>query len=319
MTSGVGTLTLDLRGLEASNPLALLAAVGTLRTLSEAWPEQNVRLAWILHGSQWRPSLHTELPSSQGKVAEALHNLLSSGYDIPDKLRSDSLGKEWNNLKATPGQFASEATEVAEASSHNDRSHVDFLAAIGSDSFPEGASMEATRFRLISGQGHQNFIPAVRNLVEWTEPSHITEALFQKWQYDDDGKNANMRWDPNDDRRHALKAKNPTSEAITTVRGANRLAIAGLRCFPTAPQQSERLATTGFTRKRGERATFSWPIWEPPITLETMMSLLSHPEVSSEKPNRAILEPIGVVEVYRSKLVSVGQFQNFTRGRPYLT
>ena len=311
------TSTLVLWGLEASNPLAFLAAVGTLRTLAEAWPEQNVRLSWSLQGSQWRPGLHTEPSPSQGEVTEAIHTLLSSGYDIPNRLLSDSLGKEWNNLKATPDQFATEAKEVAESSAFDDRSDVDFFAAAGSDAFPERANMEATRFRLISGQGHQNFIPSVRNLVDKTEPSHILEALFQKWRYADDGKNANMRWDPRDDRRHALRATDPSSEGITTVRGANRLAISGLRCFPTSPQ-SAWLATTGFVGRRKRQMAFSWPVWEPPITLTTMMSLLSHPEVSSQTPSRTVLEPMGVVEVYRSKVMSVGKYQNFTRGGPYL-
>ena len=37
-------------GLDGSNPLAFLTAMGTLQTLADAWPDRNVRLGWQLQG-----------------------------------------------------------------------------------------------------------------------------------------------------------------------------------------------------------------------------------------------------------------------------
>ena len=39
-----------LTGLDGANPLAFLAALGTLRGLTLAWPERRVRLSWTLRG-----------------------------------------------------------------------------------------------------------------------------------------------------------------------------------------------------------------------------------------------------------------------------
>ena len=37
---------LVLNGLDGANPLAFLAALGTLRGLTLAWPERRIRLSW---------------------------------------------------------------------------------------------------------------------------------------------------------------------------------------------------------------------------------------------------------------------------------
>ena len=49
-----------LRGLDGSNPLAFLAALGTLRTLAGAWPERDVRMTWRVETGAWRPTLKCE-------------------------------------------------------------------------------------------------------------------------------------------------------------------------------------------------------------------------------------------------------------------
>lgn len=57
-----------LRGLDGANPLAFLAALGTLRTLSLAWPDKKVRMNWVLAEGAWRPVLLCEpntLPEEQ--------------------------------------------------------------------------------------------------------------------------------------------------------------------------------------------------------------------------------------------------------------
>ena len=48
-----------LGGLDGANPLAFLAALGTLRGLSIAWPQRVVRLSWEARDT-WRPLLHVD-------------------------------------------------------------------------------------------------------------------------------------------------------------------------------------------------------------------------------------------------------------------
>ncbi len=44
-----------LAGLDGRNPLAFLAALGTLRSLTSTWPARQVRMSWQSLGG-WRPA-----------------------------------------------------------------------------------------------------------------------------------------------------------------------------------------------------------------------------------------------------------------------
>lgn len=306
-----------LRGLEGGNPLAFMAALGALRTLTNGWSDQLVRLSWELHGSQWRPNLHLEAPRTEREVADALYEMLSSGWDVPGVLLCSRGAADWNNLKVRPKDFAAIASGAAEHASPEDRADADFYAAVGSDAIRSRDYMDHTALRLTSGAGHQDFLPFIRILVKQTEPCQLHSALFDQWRYDDPA--PSMRWDPVDDRRYALRAREPSKDKIRTVRGANRLAVAALPCFATAPKAS-RLATTGFISgpRRGNPMEFSWPVWAPPITMKTAESLLRHSEIVAPVPRPTILGPMGVVEVYRAKVISQDRYKNFTRGSPQL-
>ena len=315
--SGDGRCTHVLWGLDGGNPLAFMAALGVLRTLNNGWPDQLIRLSWGLHGSQWRPNLHLESPGTEQQVADALHEMLSTGWGIPGMFLCDPISVDWKNLKVRPKDFAAIASEAARRASPEDRADADFYAAVGSDAFRSRDYMYYTALRLTSGAGHQDFLPFIRALVEKTEAGQLQSALFTQWRYDDPA--PSMRWDPSDDRRYALRAREPSTDPILTVRGANRLAVAALPCFGTAPK-ARRLETTGFVSGQGRRSPteFSWPVWSPPITMKTTESLLRHPEIIAAVPRSSILGPMGVVEVYRAKVVSQDRYKNFTRGSPQL-
>jgi hypothetical protein len=63
---------LTLSGLDGSNPLAFLAALGTLRVLTRAWPERDPRLGWESHGGRWTPFLETQGAATPEDVVAAL-------------------------------------------------------------------------------------------------------------------------------------------------------------------------------------------------------------------------------------------------------
>ncbi len=67
-----------LAGLDGSNPLAFLAALGTLRALSLAWPDRNVKMAWTQHSAAWRPVI--VLPGlNEQDCVDALFNVACHG------------------------------------------------------------------------------------------------------------------------------------------------------------------------------------------------------------------------------------------------
>jgi hypothetical protein len=101
---------------------------------------------------------------------------------------------------------------------------------------------------------------------------------------------------------------------IKTMRGANRLGIEALPLFPTVPTEDGG-RTRGFKRF-GSEITFSWPVWEKPIGTCALISLLAHPEIVKDHPDRQLLHRIGVRDVYRARRITADYYRNFTMGRP---
>jgi len=65
--------TFDLDGLTADNPLAFMAALGTLVVADRAWPGGQVQLAWSERQGSWRPRLKVPGEVSHEEFLEMLH------------------------------------------------------------------------------------------------------------------------------------------------------------------------------------------------------------------------------------------------------
>jgi len=159
-------------------------------------------------------------------------------------------------------------------------------------------------------------------IIKCTEIGHLKRALFETWTYEDEGRGKNMRWDPQDDRRYALRWKNPSADPNTTVRGANRLAIEALPLMTTAPVYGH-LETTGFTQIRGKGVRWTWPIWERPIDTNVCRSLLQLEVLQNEpqEPNelimwQAALRRRGIAALFQSQRITTGKFRSFAPARP---
>ena len=297
--------TLELTGLDGSNPLAFLAALGTLRMLSIHSPRSSVRLHWVSRGS-WCPVLSGADGMNADAILDALEEPLRSMSEHP-ALTID------RNLKIPPAayrQFSLGA--VDDAATTGNRTWPDFAAAFGCDALEEDGVILDTAFRTMSGAGHQHFLETMKTLAELTTREDLERSLFQPWDYADD--RPSLRWDPADDRRYALRWKEPSGEPIRTMRGANRLAIEALPLFPTAPVGSA-LETTGFQTGGSRHTFFTWPIWETPASLDVVRSLLSLPEIQQQRPRREVLRAMGIVDVFRSQRLTIGKFRNFAPAR----
>lgn len=307
-------LELELIGLEGSNPLAFLAALGTLRAMGLAWPERCFRLSWRLMGGVWRPVLLGAGPDEAEALLERLDAGLKGMRDLPALSFAQDLSVDTETFRA-------QAERARTASSVKDRRNADFIAAFGCEAMPRAERsqekiIQDTALRTMSGTGNQHFLGFMRVLVEETGPDHLASALFQEWRYADPG--PSMRWDPHDDRRYALRWGNPGNSSrypIATVRGANRLAIEGLPLLPTAPV-GRRLETTGFRQQRGEGAVWTWPIWTVPLGVDPLRSLLSLPDLQEKAPDRRRLLARGVAEVFRCQRLTIGKYRNFSTAHP---
>jgi hypothetical protein len=262
----------------------------------------------------WFPVLCSDKPLEEDAVVEALAQQLRGADESP---HLKNLGK---NLNVTPEQFKQFARDAVAKATPTDRAWADFAAAFGCEAAVNTKSdfIQDTAFRTMAGAGHQHFLAFMRNIAKATEDTHLRKALFAPWKYDDPTKTLTLRWDPLDDVRHALRAKDPSGdpdrEKRGSVLGANRLAVEGLPLFPTAPLGG-RLHTTGFIEKKRDGVFFTWPIWDCPINIDVIRTVLAYAELQENPPNRAAWAHMGIVEVYRSRRITVGKMRNFTPAR----
>lgn len=306
MTRSSETLGLLLNGINGGNLLGFLAAIGTLRVVANTDPSVEWQLGWKTYGGVWSPIMCGD-------------DQLLSDKLIEDLLLPALEGKECNpaqpfgfadSLNVSPVLFrdvAKAAQNSATFCSHRD---ADFVAAFGCESLvTSDEKIQDTALRTMSGAGHQHFLRTMKELVEETERDHLYSSLFEGWRYLDS--RPSLRWDPVDDRRHALRWKKPADDPVKTMRGANRLALEALPLLPTAPQERE-LHTTGFSQRRGEGVFFTWPIWECPLGVDVVRSILSLAELQNTHPDHNRLRAMGIVELFRCERITVDKYRNFT-------
>jgi hypothetical protein len=306
---------LPMPGLEADNLLALLAALGLLRSLDAAQPEWSPRLSW--RGPPWQARLHLAERANEARVADAaaagvVH--LVEQFDIDGRA-------DVNFDRAEFRKFACRVASWPVASA---------LAAALSAELPvkEDGRTNASPFVMLFGQGHQHFLDRLvsvprgdlpaplrkrKNPPDLRSSSMIAEALFAPWKRADP--TDAFRWDPEEDQRYALRYGDPSrSGAALTVHGANRLAAIGLLSFPCMPTNRRLQATASARTKDG--IVFIWPVWTSALTRRSIEDLLMHPDLLSG--NRQALAAFSVREIFRARRVANGKFMNVTRAAPVM-
>lgn len=312
-----------LKGIDGSNPLGFLAALGTLRVTSLVWPGRDVRMRWQRESGAWRPVLGYREEAGEDEIAEVVTTYCRTGRQDPeeDKLESAAAFPHFafdrNTSKLEPARLREVAATARQSSTPGDRTFADFVAAVGSDGCVDDGYVQDTALRTMSGAGWQDFLGTMLTLAEDVEPEHVRSALFLPWAYSDPLKNHSMRWDPRDDKRHAYQWTDPThsSERRTGgMWGANRLAIEGFVLMSTAPTGSG-LQTTGFRDSGKREPQWRWPLWSGDLNVEVCASLLALPLLQKRDPPPDALRAMGIEEVFESRRIAVGYFRNFTPAR----
>ena len=311
---------LVLTGLDGSNPLGFLAAIGTLRLLSDA--SAQICMGWHRTPNGWRPVLAG--CGNDGKafciaIRNSLEHASETVFDIGKEHKS---GKEHNKFPFSPATFAQALHNRQHKSSCSDRRDVDFLASFGTELYPDTKKNEFrdTSFRMVrSGDSNrQGMLYYAKALRERIDLDNIERALFHVWDYQDDG-SYSLRWDPIEDQRYALRWRNPSKSSLTdgpgTMVAANVLAIEALRCFPTV-QIGKQAHTTAFRRVK-EHRELVWPIWTPMVGIDTVHSLLALRSFLETPVGRASLLARGIAEVYCADRVRPNQYYfNFAPAQP---
>lgn len=166
-----------------------------------------------------------------------------------------------------------------------------------------------TRFDFIDSSGQLAFLEAALQLMREATPERLEATLFQPWRRTDE--KYSLRFDPVEDRRYALLDRDPTAanNKSTSEWMANLLAYRALSLFPCVITQRGS-ETTGWA-ELSEAWYFTWPIWGPSLSVETIRTLLGNRELANLKPSDS-LRRIGVETVFRARRVANGDYVNFS-------
>jgi len=262
-----------LPGLVGSNPLGAMAAFGLLRVCSEISDLAGTRLHWIWD-QDWRAMLR--VPQAVGREELIEHLVLCQ------KDRSLSVFNWSDDIKVDPETYREQ-----------------MLSHIINSSLYHRLALHMTA-------GQQKFLKLIskdlaKSMAKKTAQAY-DEALFGPWRREDDINS--LGWDPSAKRLHALRHRSPSSDVFHCVRAAIWLAVEALPLYPTA-SISNRLQTTGFTMIRP--MMFSWPIWGPPISLDTLRTLIMTSDSKTSLRRR------GVKAIYHSERAESSQGGAFLR------
>lgn len=104
---------LTLTGLDGGNPLAFLAAIGTLRSLTLAWPDKDVRMSWTQRAGAWRPVVKATESLTPSAVAAAVAERLRCGFKPSPALEAERerSEKEFSGIRTQIGKLVKDIKE----------------------------------------------------------------------------------------------------------------------------------------------------------------------------------------------------------------
>ena len=251
-----------LAGLEGTNPLGFLAALG-------------VQVAFATEPSQpklwWSGDVipHAVTDYEVDDVVEQVMKILPVWRDSPATnpiLRDGSAMPKGDELKMSSGDVR---LYLDMASRHGPtKGLASSLVAEGSVD-GKGAA-KPTDLYFTAGQ--QKFLGIVRSILDGVSAADVRSGLLGPWDYASEL--PSLGWDVTDDRAYALRARNPSPEKKLTNPGPEALAILGLSTHGVFAKEG-RTVTLGCSG-RWKSGKYSWPIWSRPASLYSVKSLLAH-------------------------------------------
>ena len=291
---------LPLPGLDGTNPLGFLAALGLFRVVSGALDLGCVRLQWAPGGGTWVPNI-----VGYQFDADSLLDLLEANL-------TKQIDKHPINVLDKLGDGDPVQRKALFQQSTIDPHRAGWIAALASDFTPPSANNQLQTAR------RDYYFGNLASVISRTSRDHLARAIFQPWDYADPLDNQSLHLDPSEDRRHAHQwnkpAGDPDRKNSGGMLGANRLAIEAIMWFISLPE-GEALHTIGFTGQRSRNTRWTWPIWGIPLDASTIRSTLTLAELQERKVSGDAVDRLrrrGVVAAFRTARILVGKTPNFT-------
>ena len=338
--SRANTKGLLLPGLDGTNPLGFLAALGVFVILSDNNDgNMTPKLSWRQHSGTWVPYIYS-MHSDIDDIAETIDNAIlgpSKNPMIREKLEeiykhavkpNDSKWQEWLNrlerysvsYDLSIGRAPNQA--VTPYLGHNirslDRPTLRRLAALAA-AHKNGQQLQVseTAFCFTTGSGHQWFLQSIQMSLLQLKKGDICRLLDKGIIRSDE--KYSVRLDPDDDRRHAYMWGDPggkNEDKPKTCWAANVMAYYALYCYPCVPVRTHGsrmyVASAGWQHDggNGNPLAYRWPIWTDSLSLWDVCSLITHPLMSKINVDVEHIKHLGIKAIMESGRIVVGSPPN---------
>ena len=255
-----------LEGLEGTNPLGFLAAIGV--QVAFAGDGKQPHLWW---SDDVTPHAVVDEDFRVDRIADRALESFAAWKDsaaLNPRRADGTVIPKGDELKLEPDDIGA---YLAHATAGADKSGDLAMALVAEGSLDkQGVVAKPSDFYFTAGQ--MKFLSMARKVLGGVERSDLDAGLVGPWRYD--SPLPSLGWDVVDDRVYALRSRDPGQEKKLTNPGAEALALLGLSQFPVFAGH-DRTLTTGFsgTWKSGR---FSWPLWRKRATPSVVRSMLAH-------------------------------------------
>ena len=261
-------MTIKLTGLDGTNPLGFLAAIGVLDVVHRA--SRTPTLRWtddilptpVLSGVEGRADLIALLDEDRVRWKDSVTLHGPTDYPLDDAKPSNDVVDAWaRQVAASVDDSASPDAEL-------------FAALVAQGAIDGKGATKPTHLHFTAGQ--QRFLRMARDRVTGIDPDRLAEAVFGPWR--EDSPLPSLSWNSGGERLYALRAIDPTKDKRLGVPGADWLALLGLVAFPVCavPGRDGRLTLrTSVCDPAWKASALRWPLWTPALGYDTVRSLVA--------------------------------------------
>ncbi|MBK8018136.1 MAG: hypothetical protein IPK20_16360 [Betaproteobacteria bacterium] len=259
---------IQLVGVDGSNPLGFLAALGLLQVIPNAklgFSDDGTFRAFVDGLDNGASELATFV-ADDAKAAKEMNAPWRFTYIKAATKKQGA--QEVADLKPPPHDFRRFLRNCVESWCARKDEAVSYAAAYGTDVAVDGkGNTKPTAFHFTAA--NQTFLGAVETIRASVTQEWVTKSLFTGYGEEP---GSNLRWNPGSERNWALMANNPSDDGTSVDAPLEWLAFRGLPLLPSFPRGS-RVVTTGVVG-RGDDMTFTWPLWMVPASRHTVRSVL---------------------------------------------
>lgn len=259
---------IQLVGVDGSNPLGFLAALGLLRVVPGAnvgFSEDGSFRAYVDGIGKRNSDLATLIAAD----AKAAANKSAPWRFTYTKAATKKQGpQEVADLKPPPDDFKKFLANCIEAWLMGSDEAAGYAAAYGTDiAVDNNGNTKPTAFHFTAA--NQTFLGTVDDIRASVTKGWVETSLFKGYG---EQPGRNLRWDPCAERSWALMANDPNSDGTLVDAPLEWLAFRGLPLLPSFPRGSKIITTCVVGRR--DDMTFTWPLWSIPASLLTTRSAL---------------------------------------------